>query len=228
MSQSSSAAARHWPLFDLVVRTPRLTLRYADDERVAALMDLAVTAGIHGPNEMPFATPWTRRESPQLERQGMQYFWQTRATTGPETWALNFAVFEDDRLVGSQEVVGHSFAVTRTVETGSWLARPVQGQGIGKEMRAAVLHLAFAGLHAEYATTSVFSDNPASIGVTRSLGYVDNGWKMFDREGKPARHLQYILDRATWETRRRNDIEIQGLQPCLALLGLDEVQDERA
>ena len=41
----------------------------------------------------------------------------------------------------------------RTVGTGSWLGRPYQGRGIGKEMRGAVLALAFDGLGAEVAET---------------------------------------------------------------------------
>ncbi len=38
-------------------------------------------------------------------------------------------------------------------------------------MRAAVLHLAFAGLEAEYADSDAFTDNAASLGVSRKLGY---------------------------------------------------------
>ena len=49
-----------WPFFDLVIRTPQLTLRYPDDDRAAALMDLVATVGIHDPAYMPFAIPWTR------------------------------------------------------------------------------------------------------------------------------------------------------------------------
>ncbi|MDX6199317.1 MAG: hypothetical protein QOJ79_2468 [Actinomycetota bacterium] len=219
MSKQTSAA-RHWPLFELELRTPRLVLRYLDDDRAAALMDLAA-AGIHDPAAMPFSIPWTRHEPPYLQQQGMQHFWGMRAALTPAEWTIQLAVYEGGRLVGMQGVGGTSFLVTRTVETGSWLGRPEQGRGIGKEMRAAVLHLAFAGLGAERAVTSAFADNPHSLGVTRALGYQENGWSVDDREGKPTKHLRFIMERADWEQRRRDDIEILNLEPCLRLLGLD-------
>lgn len=215
-----SNPAKHWPLFDLEVRTPRLTLRYLDDDRAAALMDVAAT-GVHDPAEMPFSVPWTRHEPPYLQQQGMQHFWSMRAGLTPAEWTVQLAAYEGERLVGLQGVGGTSFLVTRTVETGSWLALAEQGKGIGKEMRAAVLHLAFDGFGAERAITSAFADNPRSLGVTRSLGYQENGWFVDDREGKPAKHLRFVLERADWAQRRRNDIEVVGLDPCLRLLGLD-------
>jgi RimJ/RimL family protein N-acetyltransferase len=221
MSTTTNAAARHWPFFDLELRTPRLRLRYLDDECAAALMDLAAN-GIHDPAEMPFSIPWTRHEPPYLQQQGMQHFWGMRAGLKPEDWGLQFAVHEGDRLVGLQGVGGQSYLVTRTVETGSWLALGEQGRGIGKEMRAAVLHLAFAGLGAERAITSAFADNPRSLGVTRSLGYTENGWSVDDREGKAAKHLRFVLERGDWQARRRDDIEIHGLKPCLRVLGLEQ------
>jgi len=217
--------AERWPFFDLEVRTPRLTLRYVDDEAAAALMHLAATVGVHDPDSMPFSSAWTRFESPYLERQGMQHYWRTRAAIEPAGWDLPFAVYEGERLVGVQDVGAKSFLVTGTVGTGSWLARPEQGKGLGKEMRSAILHLAFAGLAAELAVTSAFVDNAASNGVTRSLGYVENGWQVDDREGKPVRHLRYRLERRDWELRRRDDIEILGLERCLPPLGLDSHRD---
>jgi RimJ/RimL family protein N-acetyltransferase len=214
-----SSASNHWPLFDLELRTPRLTLRYLDDDRAADLMDLAA-AGIHDPDDMPFSIPWTRHEPPYLQQQGMQHFWGMRAGLTPAEWTIQLAVYEGDRLLGMQGIGGTSYLVTRTVETGSWLGRSEQGKGIGKEMRAAVLHLAFAGLGAERAITSAFADNARSLGVTRSLGYTENGWFIDNREGKPAKHLRFVMERADWEQRRRDDIEIVNLVPCLRLLGL--------
>ncbi len=45
-------------------------------------------------------------------------------------------------------------ATLRTFDTGSWVGRRFQGRGTGTEMRAAALHLMFAGLGAREATTS--------------------------------------------------------------------------
>jgi RimJ/RimL family protein N-acetyltransferase len=210
----------HWPLFDLVIRTPMLELRYIDDESASELMEIAATVGVHPPDFMPFGVPWTRFEPPVLQQQGMQHHWRTRAETSPAKWALSFAVRRDGVLVGSQALAADGFLVTRWFSTGSWLGMPFQGQGTGKEMRAAVLHLGFAGLGAEYAATEAFDDNDASVGVTRALGYTENGYVLVDREGMPGRHLRFVMTRADWQDRRRDDIDIEGLEPCLPLLGL--------
>jgi RimJ/RimL family protein N-acetyltransferase len=211
----------HWPLFDLRVTTPRLELRYVNDELAADLMELAATAGVHAPDFMPFTTPWTRFEPPALQQQGMQHYWRTRAKVSPDEWTIPLAVFDDGELVGVQDVAATSFVVTRSVSTGSWLGRTHQGKGIGKEMRTAVLHLAFDALGADVAHTSAFADNPASLGVTRALGYQENGWSIDAREGEPARHLRFVMTRADWEPRRRDDITVDGLDACLPLLGLE-------
>ena len=55
----------------------------------------------------------------------------------------------------------------RSVATGSWLGLRHQGHGIGKEMRAAVLHFAFAGLGAIEALSGAWDDNKPSLGVER-------------------------------------------------------------
>ena len=61
----------HWPLFDLEVRTPRLTLRYLDDVLAEQLLAVAA-AGVHDPATMPFTIPWTDVPSPQMEREAMR------------------------------------------------------------------------------------------------------------------------------------------------------------
>lgn len=218
MPSTLPAVARLWPLFGLSVRTPRLTLRYVDDDLGAALMQLAVAEGVHEPEEMPFTVPWTRSPSPQLEREGLQRYWRGRAQTSPDAWSLSFAVLEGDVLVGEQNLRATDFGTRRTVGSASWVARSRQGRGIGREMRAAVLHLAFDGLQAQVATSGAFEDNVASLAVSRSLGYVDNGWDLTERDGRPVRDLRMVLDRATWESARRDDIRIDGLEPCLSLL----------
>ncbi|HLH99539.1 MAG TPA: hypothetical protein VKV06_02055 [Acidimicrobiales bacterium] len=53
--------------------------------------------------------------------------------------------------------------------------------------------------------------------MTRSLGYVDNGHDIVLRRGQRARQLRFSLDRATWLARRRSDIAITGLDPCLEM-----------
>jgi RimJ/RimL family protein N-acetyltransferase len=208
----------HWPFFALRITTPRLELRYPNDDDLSALAGI-LSEGIHDPSTMPFSEPWTRASSPELERNALQFWWSRRASLAPDSWALPFAVFEDGEPLGVQDLVAKQFHTARTVLTGSWILQRAQGRGAGKEMRAAVLHLAFAGLGAVEAYTSAFEDNPASLGVTRALGYRPNGSFVDAREGTAVRHLEFSLRRADWEPQRRHDITIWGLEPCLPLLG---------
>lgn len=208
----------YWPLFDLRVRTPRLELRVPDDDDLVELARLAA-AGIHADDYQPFNIPWTDQPSPELERGVLQWHWRCRAECRPDSWRLGLAVFEDGRLIGSQDVHAQHFARLRTVSTGSWLGREHQGRGRGKEMRAAVLHLAFAGLGCLIAQTAAFADNAPSLGVSRALGYGPDGEDLALRRGEASRHLRLRLERDEWERRRRDDIVLEGLEPCLPLLG---------
>jgi RimJ/RimL family protein N-acetyltransferase len=212
---------RYWPLFDLRVRTPTVELRYPDDD---LLVDLATVAaqGIHDPSEMPFSVPWTDRPPGELERNTLQYHWRNRAAWTRSDWTCDFAVLVGGEPVGTQGMSANDFATRRWFDTGSWLSRRHQGRGIGKEMRAAVLHLGFAGLGAEYAATGAFEDNPASLGVTTSLGYEPNGETVEARRGTAARQLRFVMRRQVWETRRRDDIEIDGLDAAIELFITEE------
>ncbi len=144
-----------WPLFDLVVRTPRLELRPPTDHDCVALAQLAAE-GVHDPQVMPFDVPWTDVPPPELERRALRWWWRKRAEWSPDEWAFTGAVFVGGEAVGVQDLTAHHFAILRTVGTGSWLGRRHQGRGIGREMRAAILHLAFEGLGARQATSAAF------------------------------------------------------------------------
>src|SRR4051812_23764556 len=188
----------YWPLFDLQVRTPRLELRYPDDELAFGLIDVSLK-GIHDPATMPFGFPWTDAKSPEFERNSCQHYWKNRAEHAPDAWRFTFGVIVDGEPAGVQGVTAQKFAQLRQVETGSWLGREFQGQGIGKEMRAAVLHFLFAGLEAERAISGAWHDNKSSLGVSRALGYVENGETWAMRRDVPDRQIGLLLTRAQWE-----------------------------
>lgn len=161
--------ASFWPLFDLVVRTPRLELRLPREAEFAALIDLA-DAGIHDPDTMPFFVPWTDLESGPRARETAKWLWSHRANWSPDKWTFTAGVFVDGRPVGMQDIGAENFRAVRSVETGSWLGQAFQGQGIGREMREAILHLAFAGLDAQEALSGAFEDNTASLATSRAVG----------------------------------------------------------
>lgn len=217
--QTGVVAHPYWPLFDLRVRTPRLEIRHPTDDDLNALVALT-DAGIHDPAVMPFSIPWTDTPLPNRHRESMQYWWGARATWSPRDWRFTGAVFVDDQVVGVQELAARDFDPLRSVKTGSWLGRQHQGHGIGAEMRAAILHLAFDGLGAREALSGAFWDNEASLATSRSLGYTYNGEELLLRRDQPDRMINLRLDRDTWSTGRRDDIAIEGLTPgCGAMFG---------
>jgi RimJ/RimL family protein N-acetyltransferase len=213
-------AGHPWPLFNLRLRTNRLELRLPTDDELVELCQLA-RAGIHPPESMPFSVPWTDKPSPQFERDFLRFHWNSRASWEPDNWSLDLGVWVDGRLAGTQGLFARNFAVIRTVGTGSWLGRKFQGQRIGREMRAAVLALAFDHLGAEWATSTAFVDNHASASVSRALGYKEDGRDRAAPRG-PARELvRYRLTVERWRAGPRPAVEVGGLEAALELFGVE-------
>ena len=88
---------------------------------------------------------------------------------------LDLAVRVDGQLAGVQGFSTKDYLVVRTGETGSWLGATFQGRGLGTAMRQAMCALLFDHLDAEEVTSAAFTDNPASLAVSRKVGYTDNG-----------------------------------------------------
>jgi RimJ/RimL family protein N-acetyltransferase len=208
----------YWPLFGLRIVTPRLEIRLPTDDDLPGLLE-EIIFGVHDPESTPFSHAWTDVASPQRERDSLQWWWRQRAQWSPANWNFSGAVFVDGKPVGVQDLIADNFFVLRAVSTGSWLGLRHQGQGIGKEMRAAILHLAFGGLGAIEANSGAWHDNPRSRGVSDALGYELNGASLGLRRDKPDTMINLRLSRDIWETRRRDDIEIIGLEACLELFG---------
>jgi RimJ/RimL family protein N-acetyltransferase len=209
----------HWPLTGLRLSTPRLELRLpalADLDELASL----AAAGLHDPGVQPFVVAWTDVRPEERARSVIQFQLSQWGAWSPADWSLNLVASLGGEIIGTQGVSGRDFAVLREVSTGSWLGRRHQGQGLGTEMRAAVLHLAFAGLGADYATSNAFIDNPASLGVSRKLGYLPDGIQRLVTRGRPAVLQLLRLDRAGWQAHQRVPVETTGLPPCLPSFGL--------
>ena len=209
----------HWPLTGLRLRTPRLELRWPTPADLDALATLALE-GVHDPVVQPFAVAWTDAPASELPSRTLRYFWGEWGAWRVNDWALHLVVVHDGTVAGTQALRGRDFAVLREVSTGSWLGRSHQGQGIGTEMRAAVLSLAFAGLGAQYALSMANRDNAASLAVSRKLGYAGDGIERLVVRGQPVTTQRLRLDRATWQARCSLRAEITGLEPCLSWFGL--------
>lgn len=111
------------------------------------------------------------------------------------------------------------YAVLRTPDTFSWLAREVQGQGIGTLTRRAVCALFFDEFDAHKFTSGAHADNPGSAAVSRKVGYAQNGTKLELRDNAAALHHKFILDREGF-VRPTTPITITGSSGVRALLGV--------
>lgn len=209
-----------YPPLNVEVRTPRLRLAGASDELLERLVPV-VRAGVADAAPWPFDDPMSLyADSPDREWRWLRSIWAGRARVDDTFWRLYFVVLVDGEPVGMQDLIATRFAAFGAVSTFSWLAPGARGQGIGAEMRAAVLHLAFAGFNAREAGSDAFTDNHASNRVSQALGYEPNGFDWDTRRGEPARIQRWRLTRDAWERVRRDDIELAGVQECLPVLGL--------
>ncbi|MDQ2875948.1 MAG: GNAT family N-acetyltransferase [Actinomycetota bacterium] len=208
----------HWPLHGLRLRTPRLELRLPGLEELDALAQLSAD-GVHDPGWMPFLVPWTDLPPAERARSVMQFYWRTLADWTPQDWVLQLAVFLDGAVVGAQSLIGRDFAIVSEVSTGSWLGQRYQGQGIGTEMRAAVLDLAFTGLNAQSAISGALAGNSASVAVSRKLGYQLNGLGRIRIRDARGQEQRFFLDRDRWRQHRTVPVEIDGLASCLSQFG---------
>lgn len=225
MAHSSGGTLRcvphAYPPLNLAVRTPRLTLAGASDELLERLIPV-VRAGVADSEPPVFDDPMSLyADSPEREWRWQRAIWAGRGRTDAAWWRLYFVVLADGEAVGMQDVIGAEFTTFGAVSTFSWLGPAYRGRGIGTEMRAAVLHLAFAGLGAREAESEAFADNRASNRVSEALGYQRNGTAWATRRGEAAPLLRWRLTRDAWETTRRDDIALAGVEECLPVLGLN-------
>jgi len=208
----------YWPMFDIRLTTPDLQLRHLTEA------DLSTLAAIlpEDTEQDPSLTTYDGLD-PAVNRKVRVYqgYWRALAAWRTQSWALAFGVFHNDELVGHQGLEGEDFAALRTVDSSSFLAETVRGRGYGKQMRAAVLTLAFGHLGARFAITSAWTDNHASLGVSRSLGYVDNGitaHRRSDMAGEMT-HLRLTRDQwmaSTWP----QQVTVSEIEKCLVFFGL--------
>ena len=209
-----------WPPFALTVTAGPLTLQAVRDEDMPALLEL-VLAGVHDPAVIPFSTPWTDAAPADLLRQSAAYYWRSRADFSPASWSLDLVVRMAGEIVGVQALFGENFPVTRVAETGSWLARAHQGRGIGTLMRQAACALVLDHLGGEQLTSAAYEDNPASLAVSRKVGYVDNGVERRQRrEGKPA-VLQRLVLTVDAFVPGPDPVQVEGVEGLRRAIGLD-------
>jgi RimJ/RimL family protein N-acetyltransferase len=206
------------PLYQLRLMTPRLELRLGAHKELGEVHELA-RSGIHPPDEMPFENPWTdRSDDDDFVEQCVAFHESALRSWRPDRWSFNPLVFINGRPIGSQSMRAEDFSTRREVDTGSWLGQDFQGQGIGTEMRTAVLELAFRALGAEAALSGSILGNESSKRVSEKLGYAVTGTSTIAPRGEPVEKFDLRLGRSEW--RAPFPVEIEGAEPCLPLFGV--------
>ena len=205
-----------------VVRTPMLELRAATDERLEALAPL-VAAGKATAEPPPWDDPSSFYEPDPVLRvdRWMQAIWRGRGTVRDDAWRLYFVAYIGDEPIGQQDLAGRDFNDFGLVESTSWVSADRRGEGFGREMRAAILHLAFEGLGAREAHSEGAIDNAGSNTISERLGYQRNGVDWATHRGKPVLGQRWRLTREDWLPGRRNDIELTGVAECRRALGVE-------
>ncbi|GAA1878194.1 GNAT family N-acetyltransferase [Asanoa iriomotensis] len=210
-----------YPPLNLAVRTPRLTLAAATDDLLERLVPLVRAGVVVDDQPAPFDDPMSLYEdSPAREWRWMRAIWSGRSKVDASFWRLYFVICHDGEPLGMQDLIGVDFAAVGTVTSFSWLAPAARGRGLGKEARAAILHLAFDGFGAREAGSDAFADNHASNRVSEALGYAENGTDWATRRGEAAQLKRWRITRDQWLPRRRADIALDGVEECKPLLGL--------
>jgi RimJ/RimL family protein N-acetyltransferase len=178
----------------LRVRTPRLELRLPDRDELVALAEVA-RAGIHPPERMPFYVPWSdRAQLPEFVDEFVAHHEGRLTGWDDERWSLGLVAFHEGRPVGEQSLR----RAGDVADTGSWLGAEWQNRGLGTEMRAGVLELAFRGLGFTAATSGAFVDNPQSQRVSEKLGYREVDTRTASPRGEPVLEHVYRLERDDW------------------------------
>jgi RimJ/RimL family protein N-acetyltransferase len=207
-----------YPPLGLRICAGPLELRGIGEPEVLALLAV-VQRGIHDPSWTPFAVPWTDAPAEDLPLNYLQWWWGTMAAFGRDAWDLELAVLWEGEVVGVQGVATKDFLTTRTGETGSWLGATHQGQGIGTAMRRAFCAFLFDHLGFEQITSAAFADNAASRGVSRKVGYRENGVIRQVRRGERAESIRLLLTPETFV--RGPEITVEGVAPVRRLIGLE-------
>ena len=217
--RAMTTAATALPLLGLRIYAGPVELRGVTDDLIGPLADLAIK-GIHDPDFMPFFIPWSLTSADEMPKNMAQYHWGNRARFSPDEWGMDLAVFFEGELVGSQGFSARDFLITRGGETGSWLGREFQGRGIGTTMRKVICAFVFDHLDAQLITSSAFTDNPASLAVSRKCGYTENGVDVLKRIDKPATLQRIILEPGNL-IRYEHKLTVEGLPEFRRSIGLD-------
>ena len=211
-----------YPPFGLEIRMGDLRMHPIRQDEILPLLDL-IAGGIVSPDvpNHPMIAPFALGDDTlERRRTSLRFWWQNWVNVSPEGWMIPMSVFRGEAIVGVQDIMASDFPTMRVAETGSWLGVEHHGKGTGKLMRHAICAFAFDHLGARELHSGAFHDNHRSLGVSRAVGYVENGQRLAQRAtGEVDTEIRVRLtpDRLV---RAETPLEVDGLDPFLGFLGL--------
>jgi RimJ/RimL family protein N-acetyltransferase len=218
-----------FPPFGLHIACGPVELRVLRDDDLPELVDL-VRGGIQPPDQpMPFLQDWHQQPfvpgSPEgFPTTSLAWWWTQRAQFAPDNWRLALTVRRDGELVGMQDLHARDFALTRHVDSGSWLGLAHHGRGIGTLMRQLVVGFAFDELGAVECGSGYIVGNHASAAVSRKTGYVEDGRRRIVQhitQGKVGVDEQRVLVTPATYVRPDGEVAVTGAVALRRLFAIE-------
>lgn len=208
-----------WPPFALRITTGAMEMTPTRESDVPELAEIA-RGGVRRDGVEAFLVDWDSGSDEEIGRSIAQYQWGTRANFSPSDWTIEFTVRVGGRIIGLQGISSSNFLKTRSVKTGSWLARDEQGQGSGTRMRRALVTAFADHFGARTFHTGYIEGNHASRRVSEKIGYSPNGDFTIVVQGGEARAEHQMILRAE-DIVRDDSIDVVGVEVVRRFLGLD-------
>lgn len=210
-----------WPPFALIIRSDEIEMTPVRESDYPELADIA-RGGVRREGVRAFLVDWDSGDDVSIARSIAQYQWSTRANFKTEDWTVEFVVRVAGRVVGVQGVSAKDYLKTRTVTTGSWLAREEQGHGIGTRMRRAIVRAFAEEFSAARFETAYFEGNAASRRVSEKIGYTPNGaHRIVAQDGRARTEHGMVLDVAALRPDDA-DFSVVGAEVFRRFIGLTE------
>ena len=197
----------------MVVRGPRLSLRYARAADAPALFELG-----RDPDVSRFFS-WGPYSG---EREALAFI-ERMASEREAGDRLEFAIAdEDDALIG---ITGLSeFAPRdRRAVVGTWLGRPYWGSGANAESKALVLSLAFRTLELQRVSAYASPDNARSLRALEKLGFAAEGvlaaWHLHDGVRRDVTILRLLAEDFAASELAEVPVTVEGTPPARTSAG---------
>ena len=175
----------------MIVRGPKLALRYATRADAPALLELGsdpeVTRFFSWGPYRELAEPLAYIESLGRQREAGE--------------RLEFLIVGPDDLPIGVTGLSEFARRDRRATVGTWLGRPHWGSGANRDSKVLILGLAFRRLGLERVSALASPDNPRSLTALERIGFVQEGvLRSWHRHGDEARDVAILrLLREDWE-----------------------------